>query len=126
MKPVISRRIHGLVTDYPYVVVSALSPYLFGFKNDKKAVALTRGVAGAILSSALTTNAEWGAAKVISYKTHVVADFAMGLFNLGAPWLFGFSKNKRARNTVLGLGVTGVVVGILSGLFGGLDEENLG
>lgn len=77
-----------------------------------------------ILASALTTKAEWGLAKLMSYKTHVVADFAMGLFNLAAPFAFGFEKDQRARNTVLALGVTGVAVGILSGVFSGMEEES--
>jgi len=75
---------------------------------------LCRAISGGTLVSALITNAEWGAVKVMPFKAHLAVDFATSLFALAAPWLFGFSGNTKARNTFLSMGATGLVVGLLS------------
>lgn len=64
--------------------------------------------------SALVTKAEWGAVQVMPYKAHLAIDFATSVFSLAAPWVFGFSRNTKARNTFLAMGLTGLVVGLLS------------
>lgn len=85
-----------------------------GFADDKKPAALARVLAGGILASSLLTRAEWGAAKVLPFKAHLAADTAVGLLALGAPWLFGFAGDTRARNTFLAMGALGTMAGLLS------------
>lgn len=97
----------------------AAAPELIGFADNHRATTICRAFSGAILASSLLTRAEWGVVKVLPYKTHVALDFASGLAALAMPWLADFADDRRARNTFLAMGVTGVVVGLLSGV---LDE----
>jgi hypothetical protein len=48
------------------------------------------------------------------YKAHLAIDTLGGLTALTAPWLFGFAKNRKARNTFLVMGVFGLIAGLLS------------
>ncbi len=105
---------HGLVTDYPYVALVSTAPETVGFKNEKTAATLRRALAGGILVGSLLTRAEWGAVSVLPYKAHLAFDVANGLFAASAPWLFGFARNKRARNTFLIAGAFGIAAGLLS------------
>lgn len=113
MKKPISRQQHGF-TDYSYVPLVAAAPTLVGFDDQPTAVALTRLLSGSILVTSFLTRAEWGLAKVIPFKGHLIADTAVGLFALSAPWLFGFAGHAKARNTFLVAGVFGIMAGMLS------------
>lgn len=110
----ISRQMHGLVTDYPYVAFVSTAPETIGFNEEKTAAALCRVMSVGILLSSLLTRAEWGLLPAISFKAHLALDVANGLFALGAPWLFGFSDNERARNTFLAMGAVGIFAGTMS------------
>ncbi len=114
MKKPISRQMHGLITDYPYVALVSTAPETFGFKDNETATILCRTLSGGILASSLATRAEWGLFGGISFKTHLALDVANGLLAASAPWLFGFSENKRARNFFLVAGAFGVAAGLLS------------
>ncbi|MCU1288466.1 MAG: hypothetical protein JWN60_695 [Acidobacteria bacterium] len=105
---------HGLLTDYPYVAFVSIAPETLGFTEEKRAKTLCRFVSSGILASSFLTRAEWGLIPAISYKTHLALDVANGLFAASAPWLFGFSRNKRARNTFLAMGIVGILAGTLS------------
>ena len=113
MNQPISRRQHGF-TDYSYIPLALAMPKLAGFENEKKAVTLTRVLAGNVLTSSFFTRAEWGLVKVMPYKGHLALDMANGLLAASAPWLFGFAKNKVARNAFLLLGAFGLLAGTLS------------
>lgn len=114
MNKPISRQLHGLITDYPYVALVSTAPETFGFKDSETATTLCRALAGGILASSLLTRAEWGLVGGISFKTHLALDVANGVLAAGAPWLFGFSENKRARNFFLVAGAFGIAAGLLS------------
>ena len=114
MNKPISRQMHGLITDYPYVALFSTAPETVGFAEEKTAATLCRVLSGGILVGSLLTRAEWGAVSVISFKAHLVFDVANGLFAAGAPWLFGFADNKRARNAFLVAGAFGIAAGLLS------------
>ena len=105
---------HGLITDYPYVALVSTAPETVGSKDEKTATALCRVLSVGILSTSLLTRAEWGAVPTISFKTHLALDVANGVLAAGAPWLFGFSENKRARNFFLVAGAFGIAAGLLS------------
>ena len=113
MSKPISRPWHGL-TDYNYIAVVSASPKEFGFKDEKNAVLLTRVLTTTILVSSIFTRAEWGFLRVMPYKTHLVLDALGGTLALGAPWLFGFSGNAKARNAFIAFGVFGILAGTLS------------
>jgi hypothetical protein len=109
----ISRRAHGFA-DYTAAPLALIMPNLAGFQNEKTAANLSRLVAGNILTVGLFTRAEWGAFKKIPFKTHLLLDVALGTLTIGAPWLFGFSKNKAARNAFLAMGALSLLSGMLS------------
>jgi len=109
----ISRKAHGF-TDYSYIPLALTSPILFDFENEEQAKIASKIQAGSILISSLFTRAEWGLFKVMPYKTHLILDVAVGAFSLSAPWLFGFSKNRKARNAFLLMGMFGISAGLLS------------
>ena len=113
MKKPITRIQHGFA-DYSYIPLVAVAPEIFDFKDEKAAKRLCRIQSGSTLLYSVFTKAEWGLFGAIPYQTHLAIDFSVGLFSLGAPWLLGFSKNRRARNTFLALGVTGILVSLLS------------
>ena len=113
MKKPITRLQHGVI-DYTYSAVVAVLPELVDFKETKSATMLCRTLAAGALTYSLLTKAEWGAIKVIPFKTHLLIDITTSLFALGAPWVFGFSKNTRARNTLVSVGLAGLTASLLT------------
>lgn len=109
----ISRQVHG-VMDYSYAALIAAAPETVGFKNEESATQLCRAVGGGVFAASLMTRYELGAVPVIPFKMHLAADVVVGLFTLGAPWLFGFSDNRRARNTFVAAGAISVLAGLLT------------
>lgn len=110
---VIQSNLHGYL-DYTYAPLVWAAPKIFRFENSRKATTLCKIVSGATVGYSLLTNYKLGAVKLVPYKTHAAIDLAAGVFNVAAPWLLGVQKNKSARNTLLVMGVTGIVVGVLS------------
>ena len=104
---------HAL-TDYSYVPLVASAPELVGFGEERTAARLCGVFSSAILLSSLFTRAEWGPIPVVPYRAHLVLDFSAGVLALGTPWLFGFSRHAKARNTFLAMGVMGMMAGLLS------------
>ena len=113
MRTIISRKQHG-VADYTYVPAVMAAPNLAHFASDTTPARLSRGFAAASLVNTLLTRAEWGVVKVLPYKAHLAFDAASGVAALAAPWIFGFSSDRRARNTFLAMGVTALIVTLLS------------
>jgi hypothetical protein len=119
--PLIPRPLHG-AADYLYVPVVAAAPALFGFAHHKTPARLARIVSGGVLASTLLTRAEWGVWKLMPYKAHLTLDFAAGLGTMALPWLAGFARHRRVRNTFLAFGAISVGASLLSGLFGEARE----
>lgn len=111
----ISRELHGLIADYPYIVAVATAPEAVGFADESPtATTLCRAMAGGVLATSLMTRAEWGLMRVIPFKTHVALDYGVSLFAMAAPWLFGFSKNEKARNTFVAAGAVGLLASAMT------------
>jgi hypothetical protein len=113
MRQLISRKQHG-VADYTYVPTVMAAPNLAHFARDTTPARLSRGFAAASLANTLFTRAEWGVVKVLPYKAHLAIDAVTGVAALAAPWMFGFSDDRRARNTFLAMGATALAVTLLS------------
>jgi len=113
MRQPISRKQHG-VADYTYVPTVMAAPNLVHFSRDTTPARLSRGFAAASLANTLFTRAEWGVVKILPYKAHLAIDAVTGVAALAAPWMFGFSNDRRARNTFLAMGATALVVTLLS------------
>jgi hypothetical protein len=109
----ISRIQHGFA-DYTYAPLALALPKLAGFEHQKKAVLLTKIISSNVLLTTLFTRAEWGVFKKIPFKTHLALDVAMGALIAGAPWLFGFSHHKNARNAFLAMGTVSLLAGSLT------------
>jgi hypothetical protein len=109
----ITRVQHGF-TDYSYIPLVSSAPHLVGFTDNKTATTLCYVLSSSILASSLVTRAEWGVFKVMPYKAHLVLDAVGGFTALTAPWLFGFAKDKKARNTFIAAGLFGLMAGLLS------------
>ncbi|MBJ6143094.1 hypothetical protein [Hymenobacter sp. BT559] len=113
MNQPITRVQHGF-TDYAYIPLVASAPYMVGFSENRTATTLCYVLSSTILASSLVTRAEWGVVKVLPYKAHLVLDVVGGLAGLSAPWLFGFAKDRKARNTFIAAGLFGLLAGLLS------------
>ena len=112
LKP-IPRPVHG-VLDYGYAALFAAAPELVGFSEEEIAARLSRVVSGGVALTSLLTRYELGLIRVLPFKAHLTADVAVGLLTLGAPFLFGFSGNRKARNFFVGMGAFSVMAGLLT------------
>ena len=120
----ISRKMHGMAADYPYSVLTAAAPLLMGFKKEKTPALLAYIMGGTTLLSSLFTRYEAGAVKKMPFKAHITLDAITGATALAAPWLFGFAKSKKARNTFIGIGVLALAVTLLTQTENMEDEED--
>ena len=113
MNQPITRQQHGII-EFIFIPLVAAAPALADFTNEKTAAPLARVLSGGILTASLLTRAEWGLVRVIPYRVHLATDTVVGLLTMTAPWLFGFARNVRARNTFLAIGVSAALAGMLS------------
>jgi hypothetical protein len=100
----------------------AAAPALFGFTHHQTPARLCRIISAGVLASTVFTRAEWGVFRVMPYKAHIALDFVAGLGAIAMPWLAGFARDRRARNTFLVMGAVSVLASLLSGLFSGSEE----
>lgn len=113
MKKPISKKQHGLI-DYSYALVVPALPHLAGFEKDKKPALLCYGLGTGALTYSLLTKASWGLIPVIPFKKHLALDFSASCLAIVSPWLFGFSANRIARNTLIAVGVAGLAASLLT------------
>lgn len=113
MEKPISRKGHG-VFDYSYATLMLAAPEIVGFEDHETAALTSRAIGCGVVLASLLTRYELGLAKVMPYKVHLALDVAVSLFALSAPWLLGFSKNVKARNTFIAAGLAGLAVVALS------------
>jgi hypothetical protein len=99
------------VMDYAWAGTMMAAPWLFGFSKNKTATVNSVASGGAILGLSLMTNYPLGAVKMVSFPTHGVIETVAEIATAAAPWLMGFSHNKRATLThiISGLATLGVV-----------------
>jgi len=113
MQKPITRSLHG-VADYSYAAAVAVAPELVGFNAESAATTLCRVLGSGALLYSLFTRYEYGIVRVIPFKVHLAADAVANTFALGAPWLFDFAQNTRARNTFLITGLIGMTITLLT------------
>ena len=111
-KPV-SRQLHGAI-DYAYAALVPFIPEIAGFNKEEKANLLCKLLGGGALTYTALTKAEWGLVKLLPFKTHLIIDTSVSLLAIGAPWLLGFSGNKKARNAVVAIGAAGLLASLLT------------
>jgi hypothetical protein len=104
---------YHVIADIAYIPMVWMAPKLFHFEEEKTVAAICKISSASDYAYSLFTDAPWGAHKIISYKAHSLIDVAQGAVALTAALTLPI-KNKRARNTLLAMGITGLVVGALS------------
>jgi len=109
----IPRPVHAVV-DYSYAALFSAAPELIGFADEETAARLSRVVSSGVFVTSLFTRYELGLIPVVPFRAHLAADVGVGLLTASAPFLFGFSRNKRARNFFIGLGAFSIMAGLLT------------
>lgn len=112
MQP-ITRQQHG-IADYMYAAAAVKAPHTLGFDDEPVATKLSYAIGGTVLAQTLATRAEFGVIKAIPFSVHLKSDLALGIFAIAAPWLFGFSWHRNARNAFLGMGAVSVAASLLT------------
>ena len=102
------------IADYTYVPLVFAAPELVGFERDASASNLCRVLSITALGYSMLTDAKWGVVKIIPYKVHAALDVSMGAVALASSVMRKGYSGKKARNTLLVMGLTGLVVGTLS------------
>ncbi len=99
----VSLFVHG-VAEYAAGALFVAAPFLFGFESDAAtALAIVVGVLVIVLSA--STNAPTGLAKVLPVEIHAIADFALAVLLIAAPFLFGFRDENAPTAFFIVLGV---------------------
>jgi hypothetical protein len=109
----IRKKYHG-IADYCYVPLVLFAPTLVGFEKNKLAANLCRAFSLSALSYTLCTKASWGLFKLMPYRVHAGLDVASGVLALAACALPQIKENKKAKDTFITMGITGLLVGGLS------------
>jgi uncharacterized membrane protein YtjA (UPF0391 family) len=100
-------RFYHAVLDYVTGLLLLLAPNLLGFAHIGGTAAWVPRIVGLmVLGQAMMTDYELGLFKALPISMHLMADYVVGLFLIGAPWFFGFSELRVPT-------ITHVVVGIL-------------
>jgi hypothetical protein len=113
MNKPISKNVHGFI-DYGYAIMVPLLPEIAGFKKQRTASLLCRGLGAGALAYTLLTKARWGLIPLLPFKKHLLIDFSVSCFALASPWLFGFSKKKSATAAVMAAGILGLTASVLT------------
>lgn len=106
----ISTRVHGII-DYTW---AAAASSLAGRIDDATSTArLLRGAANAATASALVTNYECGAVRLLPMKGHLALDAALCGALVASPLFLPARERRYAAIPVL-LGITGLIAGMLT------------
>jgi hypothetical protein len=102
MIPVIPTKVHGTI-DYIAAASLVLLPWLLGFTIYNGAL-WSMMVAGILIFLfSIVTRYETGAAGLISMRTHLFFDMALGAFIAAAPWLLNFASYTYLLHLVAGI-----------------------
>ena len=123
MNKPISKNVHGFI-DYGYAIMLPLMPEIAGFKKQRTASLLCRGLGAGAFAYTLLTKARWGLIPLLPFKKHLLLDASISLLAIAAPWLLGFSKNSAARNTLVGVGLAGLSAALLTNPVEQEDQQN--
>lgn len=105
----ITKRIHAFL-DYPVAIALIALPFLLnlGSSNDIAFyLSVSTGIAAFILT--LLTNHHLGVFRVISYKMHLIVDFAVAIVFIAAPFIFSFEGIDAYYYWINGVSVLTVV-----------------
>jgi hypothetical protein len=108
----ISPRVHGTL-DYPLATVLLGGPRVLNFREDT-ATAFVLAVGGA--ASVLAVGTAWsrGIIRVIPPVAHGVADLAATTALIAAPFVLGFTRDRRATAFCVAVGAGGLGATLLT------------
>ncbi len=110
MNKPITPTLHGII-DYGTVLMTAAAPSLFGFSE--RAANTCYALAGGYLALSAVTDYPLAAKRLVPFPAHGAAEGALGAALPLLPALLGFSRDRPARNFLLGLtAVTAVVASL--------------
>jgi hypothetical protein len=105
----ITKRIHAFL-DYPVAIALIVLPFLLNLGSSNAIafyLSVTTGVAAFILT--LLTNHHLGVFRIISYKMHLIVDFAVAIVFITAPFIFSFEGIDAYYYWINGISVLTVV-----------------
>ncbi|SHI62577.1 hypothetical protein [Aquimarina spongiae] len=105
----VTKRIHAFL-DYPVAVALIVLPFILGLGSSNP-IALQLSVAIGIAAFVLTllTDHHLGVFRVLSYRFHLIVDFAVAVLFILAPTIFGFKGIDSYYYWVNGIAVLTVV-----------------
>lgn len=105
----ITKRMHAYL-DYPVAIALIVLPFVLGLgETNSLAMYLSVSVGIAALLLTLLTDHHLGVFRVLSYKTHLIVDFLVGLLFVLAPFAFSFQGIDAIYYWVNGAAVLSVV-----------------
>jgi len=105
----VTKRIHAYL-DYPVAIALISMPFLLGLGNSNS-LAFYLSVATGIAAFVLTvlTDHHLGIFRVVSYKLHLIVDFAVGVLFIVAPFILSFEGIDQYYYLINGAAVLTVV-----------------
>lgn len=98
------------VIDYAFAGKMIAAPWVLGFSRNKTATANAVGTGATILGLSLMTRYPLGVFKLIPFPVHGIIEAVAGVATAAAPWLMGFSDNRRAKWLHVGAGLSTLAV----------------
>jgi hypothetical protein len=98
----LSTRIHG-VLDYLTGGLLIIAPWMLRFARGGAETWIMIILGATVVVYSLITDYEWGIAKRIPMRIHLLLDLASGVLLAASPWLFGFSEYIYLPHLVLGI-----------------------
>lgn len=105
----ITKQIHSYL-DYPVAIALIGLPFLLQLGSSNPLaffISVVTGVAALLLT--LLTDHQTGVFKVVSYKLHLMVDFAVGLTFVAVPFILGFTGIDLIYYLANGIAVLAVV-----------------
>lgn len=102
--------VHGVI-EYVAAALFIVAPFLLGF-DSAPATALSIAVGVLVVVVAATTIGPTSLVNRLPVLVHVVLDFVLALFLIGAPFIFGFSDEGAPTAFFIVLGVAHLLITI--------------
>jgi hypothetical protein len=99
---IIPTKVHGIV-DYTWGALLMASPWLFNFARNEEETGVAVALGAGSIAYSLLTDYEMGAVPVLSMRTHLAIDAAVGLLLAASPWLLRFDDFVRVPHVTFGL-----------------------
>ena len=104
----IPRFAHGLI-EYAAGVLFVAAPFLLGF-DAGAATAASIGVGVLVILIAATTDGPTSLVDSLQIQFHIALDYALGVFLIACPFLFGFSGEGPPTAFFIAIGVVHLLV----------------